>query len=147
MEAGHMMIELRSAGYIEVCGSDRRAKDVAHKHFLRQFGAKPITGHQDISDRYYQCSAGIFKERGRSGENNLGQLTVQVCDAMVKLLPGWTLVTMNGGNYGENGSHREQQLVFRWDNHPLRENPHLLVEMREAGFVEICGQDIDGILD
>jgi hypothetical protein len=104
-------------------------------------GARPQTGHQDWSDRYYACADGVFKERGRSGENNLGKLTTQVCDDVVKLLPGWSLVTMNGGNYGENGSHREQQLVFRWDNHPLAENPHLLVELREAGYIEVCGQN------
>lgn len=52
---------------------------------------------------------------------------------------------MNGGNYGEDGAHREQRLVFRWDNHPLRENPHLLVELKESGFIQISGQDVDGI--
>merc|ERR1712136_683682 len=53
--------------------------------------------------------------------------------------------TMNGGNYGEDGSHREQQLVFRWDNHPLGQAPHLMVELREAGYIEICGGDHEGI--
>jgi hypothetical protein len=145
MRAGHIMIELRSAGYIEVCGTDRKAKDILHQYFLHEFQAKAVTGHQDISDRYYQCGSGVFKERGRSGENNLGQLTVKVCDAIVKLLPGWTLVTMNGGNYGEGGSHREQQLVFRYDNHPLADNPHVMVEMREAGYIEVCGSDVQGV--
>jgi len=54
---------------------------------------------------------------------------------------------MNGGNMGVDGTDREQRLVFRWDNHPLRENPHLLVELREAGFVQVSGQDVDGIYD
>lgn len=145
LEADHIMIELRSAGYIEVCGSSREAKDVLHEYFVQQMGATGATGHQAFSDRYYHCKSGIFKERGTSGENNLGQLTIQVCDAVVKLLPGWSLVTMNGGNYGEGGTHREQQLVFRRDNHPLGDAPHLMVEFREAGYIEVCGQDIEGI--
>merc|ERR1719253_2456913 len=145
MEAHHLMIELRSAGFIEVSGSSRAAKDTLHQYFIDHLGAQPQTGHQDWSDRYYACANGVFKERGRSGENNLGKLTTQVCDAVVKTLPGWTLVTMNGGNYGEGGTHREQQLVFREDNHPLGDAPHLLVEFREAGYIEVCGQDVDGI--
>lgn len=106
-----------------------------------------IKGHQAVSDRYYECAGGVFKERGRSGENNLGQFTAQVCDAVVNILPGWTLVTMNGGNYGEGGAHREQQLVFREDNHPLGDAPHVLVELREAGYIEVCGQNVYGIYD
>lgn len=145
--AAHMMIELRSAGFVEVCGSDREAKDKVHHYLLEKMSATGKTGHQTFSDRYYQCGNNIFKERGRSGENNLGQLTVKVCDDIVKLLPGWSLVTMNGGNYGEAGTHREQQLVFRNDNHPLGDNPHVMVELREAGFIEVCGQDVEGIYD
>mmetsp|Transcript_72788 Transcript_72788/g.137682 ORF Transcript_72788/g.137682 Transcript_72788/m.137682 type:complete len:932 (+) Transcript_72788:54-2849(+) len=181
LHAQHMMIELRSAGYIEVCGSDRAAKDVLHHYFIENFAAKPCVGHQEYSDRYYECQSGIFKERGRSGENNLGQLTVKVCDAVVNHLPNWRLVTMNGGNYGEHGDHREQQLVFRcavfddhdWqcsscgaqnakrsscfkcgapkpqktdDNLPQQPN-HLLVELREAGYIEVCGEDPGNIYD
>jgi len=145
MEAQHVMIELRSAGVIEVSGSDREAKDKLHEYFMKHMKAVPKQGHQDFSDRYYEVKSGVFKERGRSGENNIGKLTVQVADAVVELLPGWTLVTMNGGNYGEGGSHREQQLVFRCDNHPLADNPHLLVELREAGFIEVCGSNIEDI--
>jgi len=147
MVAHHLMIELRSTGYIEVCGSDRDAKDALHDYFVKEMSATPKTGHQDWSDRYYHCPGNVFKERGKSGENNLGKLTTQVCDAVVSLLPGWTLVTMNGGNYGEGGTHREQQLVFRCDNHPLSDACHLLVELREAGYIEICGQDVNGMHD
>lgn len=179
LHAQHMMIELRSAGYIEICGSDRAAKDTLHDYFIKNFGATPQTGHQETADRYYKCSSGIFKERGKSGENNLGQLTVKVCDAVVNILPNWRLVTMNGGNYGEGGDHREQQLVFRcavfhdteWncpncgtpnirrgrcikcgankppdDNHPP-EPKHLLVELREAGYIEVCGEDPGNIYE
>jgi len=147
MNAHHVMIELRSAGMIEVCGSDRMAKDTLHDYFVKEMSAKAVPGHQAFSDRYYQCEDGVFLERGKSGENNLGLLTIKVCDAVVKVLPGWSLVTMNGGNYGESGCHREQQLVFRCDNHPLGDAGHFMVEMREAGFIELCGQDCNGIYD
>lgn len=147
MGAAHLMIELRSAGFIEVCGSSREAKDGLHKYFTENMSATGAKGHQVFSDRYYACGNGVFKERGRSGENNLGLLTIQVCDAVVKCLPGWSLVTMNGGNYGEGGTHREQQLVFREDNHPLGDAPHLMVEMREAGYIEVCGKDVEGIYE
>jgi len=145
MEAAHVMIELRSAGYIEVCGNSRAAKDKLDEYFTTQMGARGAKGHQAFSDRYYECTSGVFKERGKSGENNLGLLTTQVCDAVVRILPGWTLVTMNGGNYGEGGAHREQQLVFRKDDHPLGDAPHVLVELREAGYIEVCGQNREGI--
>jgi hypothetical protein len=145
MQAPHIMIELRSAGYIEVCGSSREAKDKLHDYFVSNMSAKGERGHQAFSDRYYKCGDNVFKERGKSGENNLGQLTIQVCDAVVKQLPGWSLVTLNGGNYGEGGTHREQQLVFRNDNHPLGDAPHVMVELREAGYIEVCGRNIDGI--
>lgn len=142
MEAPHIMIELRSAGYIEVCGSSRESKDKLHDYFVEKMSATGEKGHQAFSDRYYKCGNNVFKERGKSGENNLGQLTIQVCDAVVKILPGWSLVTMNGGNYGEGGTHREQQLVFRQDNHPLGDAPHVMVELREAGYIEVCGRNI-----
>eukprot|EP00927_Polykrikos_kofoidii_P046288 TRINITY_DN40513_c0_g1_i1.p1 TRINITY_DN40513_c0_g1~~TRINITY_DN40513_c0_g1_i1.p1 ORF type:complete len:904 (-),score=136.31 TRINITY_DN40513_c0_g1_i1:227-2938(-) len=145
LTAHHVMIELRTAGFIEVCGSDRESKDILHQYFLEQMGGTAVTGHQAFSDRYYQCKSGVFKSRKSSGENNLGLLTVQVCDAVVTLLPGWSLVTMNGGNYGESGTEREQQLVFRLDNHPLGNASHLLVEMREEGYVEVCGTDNDQV--
>mmetsp|Transcript_60413 Transcript_60413/g.144027 ORF Transcript_60413/g.144027 Transcript_60413/m.144027 type:complete len:921 (-) Transcript_60413:127-2889(-) len=139
LEAHHIMVELRSAGYVEVSGDDRKAKDALHKLFVEDYGSTPMPGHARFCDRYYSCSDGVFKERGSSGENNLGKVTVDVCDRIVKMLPGWSLCTMNGGNYGESGTHREQQLVFRCDNNPLGAMPHLLLELREVGFIEVTG--------
>lgn len=141
----HVMVELRSAGYVELCGSDAGALTTLREHFESQYGAEVEEGHDEFCDICLKVGSGMFKERGRSGENNIGQLTSEVCDSAVTILPGFSLVTINGGNYGDDGSHREQQMVFRWDNHPLREAPHLLVELREAGYIEICGQDVDGI--
>jgi len=151
----HIMIELRSAGYIEVCGDDDSANDamdVLENFFKTKFKARRIAGYEDFCDRYYRTGDGVFLERGTLGDNNLGLLTTQVCDEVVQMLPGWSLVACNGGNYGEGGDHREQELVFRNDNHPLRENPHLLVELRDAGYIEVSGElrggaDHQGIYD
>eukprot|EP00931_Biecheleriopsis_adriatica_P073448 TRINITY_DN47730_c0_g1_i1.p1 TRINITY_DN47730_c0_g1~~TRINITY_DN47730_c0_g1_i1.p1 ORF type:complete len:925 (+),score=186.67 TRINITY_DN47730_c0_g1_i1:37-2775(+) len=142
--SSHVMVELRSAGYVELCSSDEGALRILKDHFQETFGCAEESGHADFCDMCLRTDS-MFKERGRSGENNVGRLTSQVCDAVVRLLPGFSLVTVNGGNYGEDGSHREQQMVFRWDNHPLREASHILVELREAGFIEICGEDVDGV--
>mmetsp|Transcript_42994 Transcript_42994/g.98785 ORF Transcript_42994/g.98785 Transcript_42994/m.98785 type:complete len:916 (+) Transcript_42994:56-2803(+) len=139
LQAHHVMVELRSAGYIEVSGDERQAKDALHSLFVNDLGATPMLGHSKFCDRYYSCANGLFKERGSSGENNMGKVTVDVCDRIVKLLPGWSLCTMNGGNYGENGTHREEQLVFRCDNNPLGSVPHMLIELREVGFIEVTG--------
>jgi len=148
--APHFMIELRSAGYIEVC-ADRHcvaastaSLDQLEVFFKEAFNVERLHGYEEFCNRYYKTGEGMFKERGDKGENNLGLLTTQVCDAVVKI-PGWSLVTCNGGNYGEHGGHREQQLVFRWDDHPLGPAPHLMVELRDAGFVEVCGTDTDGV--
>lgn len=143
--APHVMIELRSAGYVEICSSDEGTCNILRRYFEESFGGQAEAGHEAFCDVCMKCGNGIFKERGRSGENNVGQLTSKVCDAVVKELFGFSLVTVNGGNYGDKGDHREQQMVFRWDNHPLREATHMLVELREAGYIEVCGEDVQGI--
>jgi hypothetical protein len=142
--ARHMMVKLRTVGLIELCSSDQDALNILHNYLTEKMDARIYQAHE-YCDACYACPK--FKTRGKLGDNNLGLLTTQVCDAVVSLLPGWSLVTMNGGNYGEDGTSREQRLVFRWDNHPLRENPHLLVELREAGFVQVSGQNVDSIYD
>jgi len=140
------MVELRSVGCIEVCGTRCGILDDLTEYLAEHFGAVQEEGHEEFCDRMYRCKPGIFKEKGKQGENNVGLLTTKVCD-FIGELPGWNLVTMNGGNFGEKGTHREQQLVFRWDNHPLQAQPHLLVEMRGSGYVEVNGNDVDGIYD
>eukprot|EP00927_Polykrikos_kofoidii_P084907 TRINITY_DN9093_c0_g1_i1.p1 TRINITY_DN9093_c0_g1~~TRINITY_DN9093_c0_g1_i1.p1 ORF type:complete len:896 (+),score=161.62 TRINITY_DN9093_c0_g1_i1:74-2761(+) len=147
--APHLMVEIRSAGFIEACSDlkgslSNETLDTLEEFFVNTFQAERQDGHEEFCDRFYTAGSGMFMENQKTGENNLGLLTARICDAVVQIR-GWSLVTVNGGNYGESGNHREQQLVFRWDNHPLGENPHLLVELRDAGYVEVCGQDYDGI--
>lgn len=140
----HVLIELRSAGFVEVCGAHAGVLDDLDPFFKEFFKAEITKGHEEFCDRYYTCAEGVFKTKGRQGENNMGLLTTKVCD-FVGELPGWNLVTMNGGNYGEEGVFREQQLVFRRDDHPLQAHPHLLLELRGSGYIEVNGQDAEGI--
>eukprot|EP00929_Paragymnodinium_shiwhaense_P031281 TRINITY_DN17559_c0_g3_i1.p1 TRINITY_DN17559_c0_g3~~TRINITY_DN17559_c0_g3_i1.p1 ORF type:complete len:1062 (+),score=303.83 TRINITY_DN17559_c0_g3_i1:104-3187(+) len=146
----HMMIELRSAGYVELCGTknpkciESGILDELHEFLRTEFKAEPMSGHENYCDEFWKCEPGVFQERGKLGENNLGHLTVKMMDFIGKGKP-WSLVTMAGSNYGLDGQHREQQLIFRLDSNPLGEEPHLMVELRQAGYVEICGEDVDGI--
>jgi len=141
----HLLVELRSAGYVEICGGkDHPAIDELEEYLKKRFKAERIPGYELFCDRCYHCGEGVFRERGTKGENNMGLLTTELVDFVCKDKP-WSLVTMSGGNYGESGLHREQQLVFRLDNHPLGASPHLLVELRGAGFIEVNGEDVDGI--
>lgn len=155
----HLMIELRSAGFIEVCGDDGAgdAMDELKEFFVTEFKGEQLEQVEvavkveeleevqvaqlnDYADLYFKAGEGVFKETGTRGDNNLGLLTTKICNRMGKI-KGWSLVTCNGGNYGETGKHREQQLVFRCDSHPLGDQEHLLVELRDAGYVEVCGLD------
>jgi len=118
--------------------------DELEPYLASRFKAERISGYESFCDRCYQCGEGAFRERGNKGENNMGLLTTELVDFVCKGKP-WSLVTMNGGNYGESGTHREQQLVFRLDNHPLGASPHMMVELRGAGFIEVNGDDVDDI--
>jgi hypothetical protein len=140
----HCMVELRSAGYIEVCGDHCGILQDLEDFFQSEFKAERISDHEEYCDAAYKCADGIFRERGREGENNMGKMIPKVCD-FIGRLPGWNLVSLNGGNYGDAGTHRKQQLVFRSDNHPLQDQPHLLVELRGKGYIEVCGDNVGGV--
>lgn len=80
----------------------------------------------------------LFRHRGQCGENNLGKLTMQVVSFMTNEC-GWSLVLCNGTNLGYYGEIREQQLKFAAP-HPLNLiAPHIMIEMRMAGFIEVNG--------
>ena len=58
---------------------------------------------------------------------------------------GWGLKLCNGTNLGWNGQIREQQVKFKAP-HPLNLiAPHLMIELRQAGYIEINGPDTKGI--
>jgi len=141
----HVLLEMRSTGSFQLSGSDSRCMDVIERILVSNYSAQRTDDFKDFCHRGYKVGDDVFLERGTYGENNLGLLTVRMCDYVVQSLSGWSLVTMNGGNFGEDGRVREQQLFFRRDMHPQGEAPHLMVELREAGYIEFSGENESGI--
>lgn len=141
--APHMMIELRSAGFIEVCADMEEDHlpilESIESYFKDRFRAQRISGHEEFCDRYYKAGEGIFRGVAGSPECNFGLLCIDVCDRVVSE-NGWSLVACNAGNYGEASEHQEQQLVFRRDYHPLGDAKYLQVILNEAGNIEVNGK-------
>mmetsp|Transcript_53672 Transcript_53672/g.85372 ORF Transcript_53672/g.85372 Transcript_53672/m.85372 type:complete len:907 (+) Transcript_53672:44-2764(+) len=139
----HMMIEIRSAGYIEVCADmeevDLPTLAIVEDYITDRFQAEVIDGHEQFCDRYYKAGDGVFKGSSGSLDSNFGLLCVEVCDK-VATIDGWSLVACNSGNYGETGEHCEQQLVFRRDYHPLGKEQYIQVILNGAGNIEVNGQ-------
>ncbi|CAE8600837.1 unnamed protein product [Polarella glacialis] len=80
------------------------------------------------------------------GENNMGKLSMMVINFMTNQC-GWGLQLVDGGNLGRDGSIREQQIKFK-ATHPLNLiAPHLMIELRQVGYVEINGANTNGIFD
>ena len=70
---------------------------------------------------------------GEEGLNNMGLATMQLIDFMCNEL-NWTLGVVNGGNVGKTGEIREQQIIFKAP-HPMNAVvPHVLIELRSAGY-------------
>lgn len=135
--APHLMIELRQVGYIEVNGPNQGG--VYEK--LAGFVQSKWRGQQVQADPVYcdlKFSTSAFKSRGSEGENNMGLKTMEIVDFMTQQC-AWTLITCNGGNYGRRGDKREQQLVFRNDEHVQHGDKHIMVELRDRGYIEING--------
>lgn len=149
MIAPHLMIELRQAGYIEVNGPDTNGIYEKLAQWLKQtWKAKRVQADPAYCDLKFSLSA--FKKRGSEGENNMGMRTMEIVDFMVQKC-AWTMITCNGGNYGRYGDIREQQLVFRDDGHVQHGEDHIMVELRDVGYVEVNGlsssRDIEPYID
>merc|ERR1719326_522935 len=64
------------------------------------------------------------------------QLVEYMCNEL-----SWTLGVINGGNVGAHGEIREQQVIFKAP-HPMNMAvPHVMVELRSVGAIEVCGSD------
>lgn len=135
--APHLMIELRQVGYIEINGSDQGGiYQKLRNWFSSKWGASQAQADPVYCDLKFNCPA--FKSRGSEGENNMGQRTMEIVDFMTREC-AWTLITCNGGNYGRKGDKREQQLCFRNDEHVQHGENHVMVELRDQGYIEING--------
>eukprot|EP00434_Breviolum_minutum_P006669 symbB.v1.2.005887.t2/scaffold345.1/size224439/12 len=147
-----ILIELTGEGHgegeIEVTGKDEYGVyEAMENFFLARWGCEKLDAGDDTEDTKIPfCKAqyrwpGFTVGDGEDGLNNLGKKTMEIIDFMCGTL-SWTLAVVNGGNVGENRDVRETQLIFKAP-HPMNlVAPHLMVELRSAGFIEICG-DLD----
>eukprot|EP00928_Gymnodinium_smaydae_P013727 TRINITY_DN14985_c0_g1_i1.p1 TRINITY_DN14985_c0_g1~~TRINITY_DN14985_c0_g1_i1.p1 ORF type:complete len:915 (-),score=223.58 TRINITY_DN14985_c0_g1_i1:53-2473(-) len=149
--APHLMIELRSAGFVQLCADledeHRPILDSLDEYFADRFQAELLDDFDDFCDRYYRVGEGVFKGTAGSLDSNFGLLTTEVCDKVAGFpeFPGWSLVACNSGNYGEQGEHSEQCLVFRRDEHPLGDAAYLMVVLNEQGNIEVNGKQVRGV--
>eukprot|EP00929_Paragymnodinium_shiwhaense_P104730 TRINITY_DN69407_c0_g1_i1.p1 TRINITY_DN69407_c0_g1~~TRINITY_DN69407_c0_g1_i1.p1 ORF type:complete len:1073 (+),score=153.34 TRINITY_DN69407_c0_g1_i1:162-3380(+) len=135
--APHLMIELRQAGWIEINGANTNGIYEKLGVWLAEtWKAKKAKADAEYCDLKF--STKVFKKRGTEGENNMGQRTMEIVDFMVQKC-SWTMITCNGGNYGRYGDIREQQLVFRDDAHVQHGEDHIMVELRDIGYIEVNG--------
>jgi hypothetical protein len=142
--APHIMLELRAAGYVEINGANTQGiHDKLERWLVETWKATRIGNDPSFCDIKFRCKA--FSSRGWEGENNMGLLTMQMVDFMVKSC-AWTMIACNGGNFGMRGDVREQQLVFRYDAHVQHGEDHVMVELRDVegafgscGYVEVNG--------
>jgi len=147
--APHLMIELRQAGWIEVNGPNTEGIHEKLEQWLKDtWKAQRSKADPHYCDVKFCCSA--FKKRGNEGENNMGMRTMEIVDFMVQKC-AWTMITCNGGNYGRYGDIREQQMVFRNDGHVQHGEDHIMVELRDIGYIEVNGlsssSDIEPFVD
>lgn len=131
-------------GEIEVCGKDEYGVYAALDDFFINKWECSKLDPGDIENEDSKipfCSAQYrwpgFKREGEEGLNNMGFKTMRLIDFMCGTL-SWTLAVVNGGNIGQKGDIRETQIVFKAP-HPMNlTTPHLMIELRSAGFIEVC---------
>ena len=137
LTAPHLMIELRQAGYVEINGVDNNGIFEKLSEWPEQkWEARRVQADPGYCAFKFACK--VFSKRGREGENNMGMRTMEIVDFMVQRR-AWTIVTCNGGNFGRYGDLREQQMVFRDDGHVQHGEDHIMVELRDIGYVEVNG--------
>ncbi|CAJ1379214.1 unnamed protein product [Effrenium voratum] len=179
----HLLIEIRSLGFVEIQGKDtggiyqkldswlkqhwratEKTQDLILKcaeeqtcgccGFAPEFAVGTLEPHHALCDKSYTLgemsadgkvlSNHTYKNRGSEGENNMGKLTMQLAQFLTNEC-GWTLQVCDSGNLGWQGEIREQQMKFKAP-HPLNLiAPLVMIELRQVGYIEINGQDQDGI--
>eukprot|EP00971_Amphidinium_carterae_P017990 354529-Amphidinium_carterae.1 len=133
----HLLIEIRSLGFVEIQGKDTggiyqkldewlarnwRCEKV-QTHYSKVavpgccgattgYGPAPLEDHQRLCDVSYRLGPGVYKARGEEGENNMGKLSMQLAQFMTHEC-GWTFQVCDSGNLGRYGQIREEQLKFK----------------------------------
>ena len=119
--AEHIMVELRTAGYVEVNGLHDAEDLKPHliEFLTTQWGCTEYTKYflessEKFCDLKYTAPKSLFYLEGLT--NNLGQLTLSLAEFLAN--HGWQLALCNGGNlypYPEDSPNfilREQQVKF-----------------------------------
>eukprot|EP00971_Amphidinium_carterae_P184867 3670251-Amphidinium_carterae.1 len=83
------MIELRQVGYVEVNGANTNEIHDRLSSFLQnKWNARKLQADPNYCDLKFSTRA--FYSRGYEGENNMGQMTMELVDFMVKEW-AWTM--------------------------------------------------------
>mmetsp|Transcript_67467 Transcript_67467/g.161876 ORF Transcript_67467/g.161876 Transcript_67467/m.161876 type:complete len:889 (-) Transcript_67467:124-2790(-) len=140
----HIMLELNASGHIQVCADicsrkDDAVLDVLHQLLQDRFQAEDVGGLEEFCDKCYRVEESVFPTSNYAG-NRFGIMSAVLCDCIVQV-PGWSLAASLGGTpWGSE--HREQQLVFRKDHHPLGDSFYVTVVINEGGKMEVNGKDV-----
>ncbi|CAK9020501.1 unnamed protein product, partial [Durusdinium trenchii] len=135
--ASYLLIDLRQSGYVEIYGPNTQnvyghLQDWLEKHWH----AKSIPADPHFCDRKFKCTA--FRKRGSEGENNMGLCATKLVDFLNKVCH-WKMIACNASNFGRFGDQREQQIAIRYDDFKHKDCVHVLVELRDVGYIEVSG--------
>eukprot|EP00913_Durusdinium_trenchii_P003461 g3204.t1 len=77
-----------------------------------------------------------------SEENNMGLCATKLVDFLNKVCH-WKMIACNASNFGRFGDQREpaaeQQIAIRYDDFKHKDCVHVLVELRDVGYIEVSG--------
>ncbi|CAJ1409321.1 unnamed protein product [Effrenium voratum] len=142
LTAPHLMIDLRQLGFVEVYGPNtQNVYGQLDQWLANNWKGRAVPADPAFCDRKYQVSA--FKKRGSEGENNMGLCAMKLVDFLNKGCH-WKMVACTASNFGRLGDKREQQIVLRYDDFKHQDCDHLLVELRDVGYVEVSGLEEAG---
>jgi len=134
--------EADGEGEIEICGKDEYgAYEMLNDWLETQWGCEKLDcGDLSSETKIPFCSAQYkwdkFATAGEEGLNNMGFMTMRLVDFVCGQM-SWTLAVVNGGNVGKAGEIREQQVMFKAP-HPMNlVAPHMMIELRSAGFIQL----------
>jgi hypothetical protein len=109
----HIVFELRSIGYFEINGKDVDGIHNKLGGFLQSLGAVlwDWAGKEPFCDLKFKFGINtVIKHRGQQGENNMGHLTVAICNFMHQ--NGWSALYSSKGENHKGIPDGQEQIVF-----------------------------------
>ncbi|CAK0875015.1 unnamed protein product, partial [Prorocentrum cordatum] len=153
----HLLVELRSSGYVQVNGKNFGGIFHQLAGFLQEMGCERMesswrraaaassdarfTSLRKGGDQKTKGATGIFLSKASTGENNMALLSVAVAEFLTEKC-GWSLQLADSGSAGAVCHIREQRLLFRkatYAQSHIVAAPHVMVELHEAGWVQVNG--------